>query len=279
MSPNQIQSNNLKAGEFYGQVPQKRLLDSMILTEVKHANPIRVPRHSHELGFFQLLLNGNYRETGGGKTFTLYPMTLSWHRPWLMHQDEIGNDGARFFVIEIKLPYLKKLEELIKPPDDFYVKNEPLSWLACRLFHEFRNWELGSNLVSEGIALEMLGWLAKNQNFEEKRQPLWLKRIIEKLNEEFRTNLTSEELAAEANVHPVYLASIFRQFYHETMGEYVQKLRLKHATELLNNKALSLADVAYSSGFSDQSHMNRIFKRFIGQTPGSLRSLLISNPY
>ncbi|MGE3467660.1 MAG: helix-turn-helix domain-containing protein [Pyrinomonadaceae bacterium] len=37
---------------------------------------------------------------------------------------------------------------------------------------------------------------------------------------------------------------------------------------------MPLTVIAYESGFSDQSHMNRLFKRYAGMTPGTLQSSL-----
>jgi AraC family transcriptional regulator len=120
----------------------------------------------------------------------------------------------------------------------------------------------------------MLGQLARKNKSAEKLPPKWLLRVVEKLNEEFLENLSTEELAIEANVHPVHLAAVFRQFYRETMGEYVQKLRIAHASKLLLDKEIPLIEIAYSAGFSDQSHFTRVFKRFVGITPGAFRNSL-----
>ena len=267
-------SNDLKAGEFYGIVPNKREISVLTLTEVVHKQCISVPKHSHELGHFQLLLEGSYKENCGGKTFESSPMTLSWHRPGMTHKDEIGTKGGRFFMVEMHPHSVEQIKQFAKLPEDFYARNNPLVWLGCRLFHEFKNWQICSDLVAEGIALEMLAYSVRKQFSPEKQPPKWLKRVVEKLNEDFIENFSTEELATEAKVHPVHLAAVFRQFYQETMGEYIQKLRIAHASRLLLDREIPLSEIAYESGFSDQSHFTRIFKRFVGLTPGAFRNSL-----
>lgn len=267
-------SNNLKAGEFYGQVPNKRKLSSLMLTEVVHSERISVPRHSHELGHFQLLLEGSYLENCGGKNVESTPMTISWHRPGMTHKDEIGLSGGRFFMIEMHPHFVERFEQFAQLPADFYVKNHSLVWLACRLYHEFKNWQFCSDLVADGITLEMFAHSLRSENLTEKQKPAWLSRVVEKLNQDFTENFSTEELATEAHVHPVHLAAVFRQFYHETMGEYVQKLRVSKASEMLANKEVPLSEIAYSTGFADQSHFTRIFKRYLGITPGAFRHSL-----
>ncbi len=268
-------SNNLKAGEFYGQVPNKRRITALTLTEVVHTKEINVPKHSHELGHFQILLDGSYRENCGGKIVESSPMTISWHRPEMTHKDEIGRKGGRFFMIEMHPASIEKSKQFASLPEDFYARNSSLVWLGCRLYHEFKNWQFCSDLVAEGITLEMLAHSVRKQGFGEKQPPKWLLRVIEKLNEEFTENLTTEELATEANVHPVHLAAVFRKFYHETMGEYAQKLRIAHASKLLFDKEIPLVEIAYSAGFADQSHFTRVFKRHVGITPGAFRNSLV----
>ena len=167
-----------------------------------------------------------------------------------------------------------KSQTFSKVPEMFFEKNTPLVWLVCRLFHEFKNWQICSELVAEGITLEMLAHSARKDILTEKQPPNWLSRVVEKLNDEFAENLSTEELASEADVHPVHLAAVFRQFHHETIGEYVQKLRIAYTSKLLLDKEIPLAEIAYSAGFSDQSHFTRTFKRITGITPGSFRKTL-----
>jgi AraC family transcriptional regulator len=199
-------------------------------------------------------------------------MSILWHRAGISHADQIGKDGACFFTIEVRPEYLTNLAQYAAIPADFIERNDPLIWQAKRLYREFRNWEAGSNLLAEGIILEMLAYAVKKQVLHEESPPVWLSRVAEKLNDEFTNNFTITELALEAGVHPVHLAAIFRQFYRESIGQYVQKLRIDHASKLLLSKNVSLSEVAYTSGFSDQSHFTRLFKRHYGMPPGKFRN-------
>lgn len=268
-------SGKLKAGDYYGKVSNRRQISSSVLLEVVHPQRVDLPKHSHELGFFSFLLDGSYSEIYGTKSFSYRPLTIWWHRPGILHKDEIGSTGGHFFNLEIRPEYLEKLQEIIKIPEDFYAQNNSLVWLACRLYHEFKNWENSSELVAEGITLEMLGHSAREQFREKKRPPIWFLRVVERLNDEFASNFVIEQLAMEANVHPVHLAKVFRQFQHQTIGEYQQKLRVSRAIEMLQNREIRLSEIAASVGFFDQSHFTRIFKRHLGITPAVFRQSLV----
>lgn len=266
-------SNNLKAGEFYGEVPNKRGVSALTLSEIVHQQKVDIPAHSHEQASFTLLLDGSYSEKFGRKDFSYKPMTIWWHPAEIFHKDEVGRTGGRFFTVEIQTKKLESLCQIARLPEMFFETNTQLVWQACRLYHEFRNWQACSDLVTEGIILEMFAHSIRRKTAE-KQPPAWLLRVVEKLNDQFDENLTTEELALEANVHPVHLAAVFRQFHHETMGEYVQKLRITHAAKLLLKNENSLSEIAYTMGFSDQSHFTRIFKRHLGMTPSVFRQNL-----
>ncbi len=274
MANDSPQSANLKAGEFYGTISKKKSVSSSVISEIIHTRGRKLPSHSHELAFFSLLLDGSFSETYGRKSFSYRPMTISWHPSDVYHKDEIGKNGGRFFSVEIQAKGLETLKEYAKIPEDFFEESTPLVWLACRLYHEFKNWQICSELVAEGLTLEMLGHSARKNISLEKRPPKWLNLVIEKLNDEFIETPTIEELAIIADVHPVHLAAVFRKFHNQTIGEYIQNLRIKYASSLLLNEEIPLSEIALSSGFSDQSHFTRTFKRNTGMTPGVFRKML-----
>jgi AraC family transcriptional regulator len=265
-------STDLKAGEFFGQVPRKLLTPVSVMTEVVHTRRTSVPTHSHELGHFQLLIVGSYAETIGSRRMTPAPMSISWHRPGMTHRDEIGVGGSRFFMIEMRPEAIARFEEIAKLPADFCVRGDRLVSMAGRLYHEFGHWDLGSELVAEGIALEMLAALARTSHGAENRPPHWLRRVVDKIDAEFVDGVASEDLAREAGVHPVHLAASFRKHFGETVGERVQRKRVELAARLLTSTAdMPIADVAAETGFADQSHLTRTFKKITGRTPGEYR--------
>ena len=265
---------NLSAGQFYGEVPDRRALGSSILCEVIHPSAFEVPEHSHELAYFTLVLGGAYTERFGRHVKDHDPMSLLWHRPGISHKDRIGDGGARCFTVEIKHAGIESLKQYSPVPLDFTVTGTPMVWVATRLFREFKNWAPCSELVAEGLTLEMLGHAARRGLPVEKTPPSWLIRVVERLDSEFTGTHSTSRLAEDAGVHPVHLATVFRKFHGQTIGEYTQRLRVSHASRMLVDRDRELIDIAYESGFSDQSHFNRLFKRHTGMTPAEFRRSL-----
>lgn len=269
------QNNHLSAGQYYGSVVNRQEVAGLVLSEIKHTQPRRLPQHSHELGFFSFLLKGDYEEWFGRQTVSYQPLTLMWHPPAMRHQDEIGPHGSHLFSLEVPPHWLGRLREYsdIASTPLVWHGNEPV-WLMMRLHREFGSADEGYELAMEGLLLELLAAIARQPGRNDPRKPVWLRRVETMIRDRFTGKLTMTELAAEAGVHPVHLASIFRRFHRTTVGEYVHRLRVQSACEMLRQSASPLADIALELGFADQSHFSRVFHRLTGITPNVWRNVV-----
>lgn len=107
--------------------------------------------------------------------------------------------------------------------------------------------------------------------------PRWAKELKEIIQDQIDTNLTLslKEISQSLNVHPSYLSREFSKYFDDlSFGDYIRKLRIEKSIELLKDPKYSLAEIAYLTGFSDQSHFNRIFKKHVGKTPSVYRKNL-----
>ena len=104
--------------------------------------------------------------------------------------------------------------------------------------------------------------------------PDWAKELKSIIQDHIDTNLSLslKVISENLNVHPSYLSREFSKYFDDlSFGDYIRKLRIEKATTLLAGSQYSLAEIAYITGFSDQSHFNRIFKKNIGITPSQYR--------
>ncbi|MEQ8671790.1 MAG: AraC family transcriptional regulator [Aggregatilineales bacterium] len=87
------------------------------------------------------------------------------------------------------------------------------------------------------------------------------------LEEHYTENVTLETLSELTALSPFYLARVFHQQVGLPPHKYLTHIRITRAKALLTlgNSAL---DVALATGFTDQSHLTRHFKRIVGITPG-----------
>lgn len=83
--------------------------------------------------------------------------------------------------------------------------------------------------------------------------------------------LRTVELAAMAGMSANQLRTLFRQAFALTPSQYVLRERVNWAQHLLTHSRKSIAQIADETGFSSQAHLNTVFRRQLGFTPGELR--------
>ena len=81
------------------------------------------------------------------------------------------------------------------------------------------------------------------------------------------TNISLDELASQVDLPPLRLLRTFRKQIGLPPHAYLNQVRVQQAKRLLV-AGWSIADAAIETGFSDQSHLHRHFKRMVGVTPG-----------
>ena len=111
-----------------------------------------------------------------------------------------------------------------------------------------------------------------------KKIPSWARELKEIIQDQIDTNLSLKlkEISGSLNVHPTYLSREFSKYFDDmSFGDYIRKLRIEKAIHLLSDPKLPLAEIAYLTGFSDQSHFNRIFKKSTGKNPSDYRKTLV----
>ena len=267
-------AQHMGAGNFFGDIHGAREQCGAIFTDVRHASPRRLPKHSHELAFFALVLNGHYRERCGRSEGQYAPFTLMFRPAGVPHQDEIGPRGVRLYEIELRPGWQKRLADcsaaLDTPRND--IGGGPLLWLAMKLFREVETSTARDDLAVESLLAEILSFVARSAQRESRHAPAWLPRILDKLQTEHCRRLSLDELAREAGVHPVHLSRVFRRWVGEGIGERVHRLRVRTACERLLSPHVSLSELSFGTGFADQSHFTRAFRKITGMTPAAFRS-------
>lgn len=84
------------------------------------------------------------------------------------------------------------------------------------------------------------------------------------------TNISLEQLAELTNLNRSYLIRVFRKTVGMPPYVYLTQVRVERA-KLLLRQGMSPAETAIAVGMTDQSHLNRHFKRIVGVTPGQYR--------
>ena len=82
-----------------------------------------------------------------------------------------------------------------------------------------------------------------------------------------KAEFSVSKLADMLSVSETYFRRIFKRIYHISPVQYVIKLRLEYASQLLLSKLYTVKEVSYKSGFTDVKYFSRVFKEKFNMTP------------
>ena len=98
-----------------------------------------------------------------------------------------------------------------------------------------------------------------------------IRRLTEFVDAQIPNEITISDLATLTGLSHYHFIRAFKNTVGLTPYQYVLSERIRRARGLLSKPDLSLGDVALAVGFSDASHLNRVFRKFVGFTPTAFR--------
>jgi AraC family transcriptional regulator len=268
----------LNPGRFYGDVIKQTRMCDAVFSLVRHNAARTVPIHEHEAAYFCLLVSGRYTEYYDGRHLEYRPFTLAFHPPHYRHYDEIGKEGSVFFLIELAERWTERLSDVIDlAAVKVEVRGGALAWIAMRLFKEFTQCTSESTLHIESLLYELVAGAATLPDERASIEPVRLRMITDFVHANCTQQLSMQEIAVSGGVHPVTVARAFRTHFQQTASEYIHRLRVLHACELLLNTDETLSGISAECGFSDQSYFTKVFKGVVGSTPAAFRKTIRSS--
>ncbi len=154
--------------------------------------------------------------------------------------------------------------------------------LARRLAHVFVSLRKSSSsnslLQNESLLLSVLARLITHHVVPGHdlrnvgREHAAVRRAKDWLDANSEQNVSLHSLARLVSLSPYYLVRAFHKHAGIPPHKYQTIVRINRARKLLTSGAV-ISEVAYRTGFCDQSHLNRCFKRMLGVTPGEYAAL------
>ena len=84
---------------------------------------------------------------------------------------------------------------------------------------------------------------------------------------------STKDYAHRLNITPNYLNALCQEFFLKTASEIIRERTILEAKRLLMHSGLSVSEIAYKIGFTDNSYFGRYFKNDTGMTPKNFRNL------
>lgn len=255
------------------------------------------PKHSHN--FFELIfiLEGNGDHILNESRFSYTKGDLFLLTPKDVHEFKIENTTRFGFIKFTEHLFLEKTELVSdlkwrKNIDAviMYANSIPESVIVSTvdriqlftLFEIIKTEYKSSSLYGRSILLELLGALlimiSRNLNEKQKNIPLINDTEEEKINNiltYIRQNVLDKEkvrikvIAELFHMSPNYISIFIKKHAGISIQQYVIQTKIKMAERLLKQTNLNISEVAHKTGFTDASHFNKLFKKYIGSSPGS----------
>lgn len=154
-----------------------------------------------------------------------------------------------------------------------------LTTIAAEVLREVRRGGDGSPLYAEALSIQLAVHLLRNYatcQFRE-RAPRQLSKAQRRLLDDYiNANLegaiTIEDMATVLGMGVWTLNRLLRNTLGCSAHGLITTRRIERARALMSESSLSLKQIAAAAGFSDQAHMTRVFRAYLGTTPGRTRA-------
>ncbi|WP_020618913.1 helix-turn-helix domain-containing protein [Paenibacillus daejeonensis] len=98
-----------------------------------------------------------------------------------------------------------------------------------------------------------------------------IRQTVELIHQRYVSDLSLQTVAEEMGISVSYLSKLFKEQLGETFIDYVTRIRLEHAQQLLVETDLTMQQIADAIGYTSVQQMFRVFKKRLGMTPGEYR--------
>ncbi|MCL6273374.1 helix-turn-helix transcriptional regulator [Muricauda sp. 2012CJ35-5] len=261
----------LAKGNYYGSKDLEVSFNGILLSQYNYNTDKRTDWHYHENPYFMYVLHGNMMDTNK-KVNSLCPAGSLMFNNWQeAHYGSKHSAEAGGFHLEFEREWLKENGIGIHLLEGSQrIENPKLHLLFAKLYHEFLISDSYSDLSVEVLVLQICESLSDLKEINAKTSPHWVEDLKELLHYE-TSNLSLDHLSKELNIHPVHISRAASKYLSMSLGEYIRLHKIKKALPLLLDPNNSLTAIAHQTGFSDQSHFNRVFKAFFNTSPSAYR--------
>lgn len=239
------------------------------------------PNHFHDYYVIGYIEDGKRKLTCKGNQYILESGDLTLFNPRDPHTcDQVDGRPLDYRCLNISVEAMERItREILGEPFTVRLKEPvvrkgelavPLKEIHTMIMQD------ETAFVKEEAFLLFMQQLIEEQGelnpVPQRKTPLKLDQICRYLEDHFTEAITLEELSDIAGVSKYHLIREFSKEQGITPYQYLETIRIGEAKKLLEQGETTL-ETAFRTGFVDQSHFTRFFKRLIGLTPGQYRSI------
>ncbi len=196
----------LETGKFFGVVSKQVVLDNFNLTLTTYAPQCTIARHHHQSPYLSLLLEGSYKETSKANEQIVSRGNTLFRPGDYEHMNTFANSHGKCFNIEIKQETCPFFAEGLKKPSEFFFNHS-----SVELYKLLQNLSIGTGPILNDLTFELCSDLFVQQANNRHGRALWIKKVMDFIQDNPAYEHSIKEIAAVVNIHPVYLVRKFKE--------------------------------------------------------------------
>jgi len=152
-------------------------------------------------------------------------------------------------------------------------RHQVMKWIE-QLQQELRLRMDGYRHLSLALLIRIIGFLARTYTgmaTPTSRTLMAVSRVVSHIEHNYTTTLHLHDLARMASLCERSLQRYFQQAFNMSPVDYINRLRMEKACQLLSEQTINITEVADAVGIPDSSYFSRLFRHFTGATPSAYR--------
>jgi two-component system response regulator YesN len=173
--------------------------------------------------------------------------------------------------MEQKQPHWVKVKEIVSRLANWLQRQYPsMPKEALRQMADNAGHEELLTVVTDTIQLHLKDQAKRNLSLTDHPE---VNEAIRYIHEHYEENVTLKIVAQEINMDEKYVSGLFAKKVGEPMIQYLQRVRVDKAKQLLTKTGLTVNEIGERVGFVNANYFYKIFKRRSGLTPNDYRNL------
>jgi AraC family transcriptional regulator len=256
----------------FGVVPRRAEGTGCQLLETVHDPHVRLALHSHQDVSIDVVLAGGFEERVGRRTFQRSRGSLLIKPAGIAHANSYGGSATRSVLLQLSVTssLLADCSDWLSG-DAIHIVDAAASRFGRSLVAILRRGESSMTGLDDTIAAILAGLASRRRRRPREPNSAAVVRLVREMIIDGGQPFHLATLARTYGLSPSELTHAFRRRYACTPGAVIRRQRLDRASRMLREPSLTLSQIAARSGFSDQAHFTREFRRLSGTTPGEYR--------
>lgn len=265
--------------------------DGIAMESFNHVPACSIPEHEHPTHMLNLQISGRMRcewttegrtrraEHGPGNIYILPTGTRDRFTRWAP-TSHLTLAMAPYFLARA-LDETAHLADIELIPN-WNIHDSHIASLMLALRSDLEDGSPAGPLYGESLGVALAHYLIRRYSVRASRErghkggmpTARLNRVLDFLRQNFAKETRLWELAELAGMSPHYFCDLFKKSTGFSPHQYLLQYRIGRAKIFLRSPQFGISQVAKATGFVDQSHFTKVFRRIVGVTPTQFRQKL-----